>query len=270
MKPIEELTFTDDYMFGYVMKNTEICKGVLERLLNIKIQKLDFPELQKSIVPHYESKGIRLDVYVQDSNRVFDVEIQNILDDDLPKRTRYYQSMMDIDLLLKGKNYSELKESFVIFVCKDDYFGKNFPCYSFSNICHENHSICLDDKTHKIIFNAEAFQNEKDLEKKSILEYIKNKNSTSDFTKMIDKIVEQTKENQAFRGDYMAWGLAEQDAEKRGYKAGISDGAYKNAVETVKKALAMQLTFEDISKLTNLPLETIEQLSKIQNTEASL
>lgn len=102
MKPIEELTFTDDYMFGYVMKNTEICKGVLERLLNIKIEKLDFPELQRSIV---------------------------------------------------------------IFVCKDDYFGKNFPCYSFSNICHENHSICLDDKTHKIIFNAGAFQNEKDLEK---------------------------------------------------------------------------------------------------------
>jgi len=26
MKPIEELTFTDDYMFGYVMRNEEICK----------------------------------------------------------------------------------------------------------------------------------------------------------------------------------------------------------------------------------------------------
>ena len=270
MKPIEELTFTDDYMFGYMMRNPEICKGLLERLLQIKIEKLEYPELQKTITPHYENKGVRLDVYVQDSNRVFDVEVQNILDDDLPSRTRYYQSMMDIDLLLKGKKYSELKESFIIFVCKDDFYEEGFPCYSFSNLCHEKRTLEFGDKTHKIIFNAGAFQNEKDLEKKSILEYIKNKNSTSDFTKMIDKIVEQTKENQAFRGDYMAWGLAEQDAEKRGYKAGISDGAYKNAVETVKKALAMQLTFEDISKLTNLPLETIEQLSKIQNTEASL
>ena len=127
MKPIEELTFTDDYMFGYVMRNEEICKGLLERLLKIKIERLEYPELQKSITPHYENKGVRLDVYVQDSNRVFDVEVQNILDDDLPTRTRYYQSMMDIDLLLKGKNYSELKESYVIFVCKDDFFGENLP-----------------------------------------------------------------------------------------------------------------------------------------------
>ena len=66
MKPIEELTFTDDYMFGYVMRNEEICKGLLERLLNIKIQRLEFPTLQKTIAPHYESEGVRLDVYVQD------------------------------------------------------------------------------------------------------------------------------------------------------------------------------------------------------------
>ena len=86
MKPIEELTFTDDYMFGYVMRNEEICKGLLERLLGIKIQRLEFPTLQKTIAPHYESKGVRLDVYVQDSTRVFDIEIQNSLDEDLPTR----------------------------------------------------------------------------------------------------------------------------------------------------------------------------------------
>ena len=42
-------------------------------------------------------------LYVEDSNRVYDIEIQNVLDENLAKRTRYYQSMMDIDLLLKGK-----------------------------------------------------------------------------------------------------------------------------------------------------------------------
>ena len=107
MKPIEELTFTDDYMFGYVMQNKKVCKGLLERLLNIKIEKLEYPKLQKTISPHFKSKGVRLDVYVEDSNRVFDIEIQNILDDELPTRTRYYQSMMDIDLLSKGKEYSQ-------------------------------------------------------------------------------------------------------------------------------------------------------------------
>ena len=39
MKPIEELTFTDDYMFGHVLRNPDICKELLERLLHIKIEK---------------------------------------------------------------------------------------------------------------------------------------------------------------------------------------------------------------------------------------
>ena len=68
-KPIEELTFTDDFMFGRVMQNPEICKGLLERLLEIKIDKIEYPVLQKTISPHYKSKGIRLDVYVEDSSR---------------------------------------------------------------------------------------------------------------------------------------------------------------------------------------------------------
>ena len=49
LKPIEELTFTDDFMFGRIMQNPEICKGLLERLLEIKIEKIEYPTLQKSI-----------------------------------------------------------------------------------------------------------------------------------------------------------------------------------------------------------------------------
>ena len=200
LKPIEELTFTDDFLFGRVMQNAEICKGFLERMLEIKIEKIEYPELQKSISPHYQSKGIRLDVYVQDSNRVFDIEIQNSLDENLPKRTRYYQSMMDIDLLLKGKNYTELKESFVIFICKKDFFGFNLPCYSFSNTCKEKPDLFLQDEAHKIIFNASAFKQEKNVEKKSILEYISDRTSTTDFTNKLNSLVEKTKLNEIFRG----------------------------------------------------------------------
>ena len=274
LKPIEELTFTDDFMFGRIMQNPEICKGLLERLLEIKIDRIEYPTLQKTISPHYKSKGIRLDVYVQDTNSVFDIEIQNVLDDNLPKRTRYYQSMMDIDLLLKGKNYTELKESFVIFVCKEDFFGLNLPCYSFSNICKENPELQLGDENHKIIFNASAFENEKNVEKKSILEYILDKKSTSDFTEQLDNLVEKTKLNELFRGDYMAWGLAEFDAEQRGkkegYSAGVADGISQGIqqgekqakIETAKNMLLYGDSVEKISQITNLPLATVIELSK--------
>ena len=92
-------------MFGTIMKNERICRGVLERLLHMKIGKIEYPTLQKSISPFYESKGIRLDVYAADDSRIFDIEMQTSITPDLGKRSRYYQSMMDSDNLLKGQNY---------------------------------------------------------------------------------------------------------------------------------------------------------------------
>ena len=47
IKPVEELTFADDFMFGAVMKHPPICKDVLEKLLHISIKRIDYPELQK-------------------------------------------------------------------------------------------------------------------------------------------------------------------------------------------------------------------------------
>ena len=46
MKAIEKLTFTDDYMFGQVMKDERICKGVIERLLPIKVDHVELITLQ--------------------------------------------------------------------------------------------------------------------------------------------------------------------------------------------------------------------------------
>ena len=108
MKAIEDLTFTDDFMFGEIMKNEEICKGIIERLLHIKVEKLALITLQETIAPYYETRGVRFDVYVKDSDKVYDIEIQNKKFAEIEKRTRYYQSMIDMDLLAKGANFKEL------------------------------------------------------------------------------------------------------------------------------------------------------------------
>ena len=95
---------------------------------------------------------------------------------------------------------------------------------------------------------------------------------------MIDLLVEKTKENQTFRGDYMAWGLAEQDAEKRGYNAGVADGisqgisrgiaqgisqgAEQKAIETAKNLLLENLPIDLVVRTTGLPLETVQKLAE--------
>ena len=79
---------------------------------------------------------------------------------------------------------------------------------------------------------------------------------------MIDLLVEKTKENQTFRGDYMAWGLAEQDAEKRGYNAGVIQGAEQKAIETAKNFIKMGFPLEQVAQGTDLPLETVQKLAE--------
>ena len=155
MKPLDELTFIDDYMFGEVMKNKEICKGVLERLTHLKIRDIEYPELQKALKVGYESHGIRLDVYVKDSNKVYDIEMQAHRYDDLGSRTRFYQSLIDADSLLRGMDYKNLPESIIIFICKDDPFSDGIQRYTFRTKCDESESANFNRAVRKLQFSEQ-------------------------------------------------------------------------------------------------------------------
>ena len=268
-KPIDELFFTDDYMFGTVMRNAEICKSILETLLNIQIEKLEYPELQKSISTYYESKGVRLDVYVKDSNKVFDIEVQNDSAISLPKRMRYYQSMVDMDSLLKGKDYSELKESFIIFICQYDPFTEGLPCYTFKNLCIQDKNLELSDETTKIIFNSTAYDKEKNVDIRKFLKYIRTKVPTSNLTDKINNMVEEQKENDKFRTEYLSMNLHDRDITRKafaegealGIEKGISQGAEQKAIETAKNFLKLGLSIEKVAEGTGLTFEKVQELA---------
>ena len=95
------------------MSRKRICKKVLERILHIEISDIHYLEAEKPMKPSYRSKGVRLDVYVCDDARtVYNIEMQvrQPEGDGLSKRTRYYQSMIDADLLAAGADYDELNQ----------------------------------------------------------------------------------------------------------------------------------------------------------------
>lgn len=56
-KRLKELTIKDNFMFGAVMMDEDNCKGLLERVLEIQIGRVDVSK-EKSIVYHPEYKGI--------------------------------------------------------------------------------------------------------------------------------------------------------------------------------------------------------------------
>ena len=115
-KKWEELEITDDFLFGKVMRNPELCKRTIEAILNIEVDRIDYLEEQKTIDMSLDAKSVRLDVYVKDGNNtVYNIEMQPVKRDNLPKRSRYYQGMIDLELIEKGEYYSKLNRSYVIF-----------------------------------------------------------------------------------------------------------------------------------------------------------
>ena len=138
-KRYEELTISDDFMFGKAMGDKVLCRDVLERLLEEKVGELEDVQPQREFRYTSGGKPVRLDMYTRDKKRMYDAEMQNLNHQsveklELPKRSRFYQSTMDTDHLSKGKSYRELPEGRVLFLCTFDPFGKGYAKYSFQNL----------------------------------------------------------------------------------------------------------------------------------------
>ena len=59
----QSLTPSDDFVFSKMMRNKAICKGLVETLLSFDIDRIEYPEEQKSIDIAMDAKSVRLDVY---------------------------------------------------------------------------------------------------------------------------------------------------------------------------------------------------------------
>mgnify|MGYP003339990709 CR=1 FL=1 len=152
-KNYEDLTITDNFMFCKVMSDVELCREVIETLLSIKIERLEQVHSEHTLNPDVLSKGVRCDVYVKDSDNVYDIELQMCKKSNLALRSRYYQSVFDVDTLEMGESYEKLKMSYIIFLCPFDYFGGEHPVLTFENMARENSLIKLNDKVLKIFYN---------------------------------------------------------------------------------------------------------------------
>ncbi len=259
-KTVDDLTFTDNGMFQEVLRDPEICAELVERLLHIRVKHIKYPELEKTIAPYYTTKGVRLDVYLKDEDKIIDVEIQSYPQEALGKRTRYYQSMIDIDALMKGEDYSELKDSYILFICKYDPFRDEnekpfaLPCYTFTNICQENPHVNLNDKSVKVIYNASAYKAEKDERIRAFLHFIHtNEPGKDDFSNKLSALVEKVKDNDRFRSDYTAMNLDITRAAKK-------EGREEKAIEDAKNMLKENISSEITARCTGLPLEKIVEL----------
>lgn len=69
--------------------------GVVENLLGVKVSRIEFLTSQHTIDAAYSGKGVRLDAYLEDESRIFDIEIQTVVKADEGLRMRYYQGIIE-------------------------------------------------------------------------------------------------------------------------------------------------------------------------------
>ena len=234
----ESLTLSNDFMFSKVMRDKEICRETLEILLDKKIGEITYIDNQKTIDINYDAKSVRLDVYVEDENRIYNIEMQVVNKKDLAKRSRYYQGMIDLNAIEKGEIYRDLKESIVIFICKFDPFGKGLSKYTFENICNENKELYLKDGTSKVFFNTKDYYKERSEDAKSFLEYIeKETTSENNFVKKLEQKIKNIKENKVWRAEFMTLLMREQEIARDNFEKGMAEGVIKGREEGIAEGV---------------------------------
>lgn len=196
-------------------------------VLGEKIKEIRYPELQKAMKMRYESKGIRLDVYVEDEREtVYNIEIQTSSNRNLPKRTRYYRGVIDLNVLQAGMGYKNLKKSFVIFFCTYDPFGQGRYVYTFESRCMEDLQLPLGDDSIVIILNTKGTEGEISEELLDLLSYMDGNTPASEYTRNLERDIEGVKESKEWRREYMV--MAERD------RNNIDLGKYAEKVATIR------------------------------------
>ena len=142
-------------------------------------------------------------------------------------------------------------------------------------------SQIVDDKTHKIFYNVNAFEKlSNDVETKAFLEYLCKHQSTTKFTQSLETAVYRNKNNQNWRQNYMTlaydmhmvakeaakeafengFSAGEERGRNEGISIGLSQGAQQAKLETAKKLLSIGLSQDQIASVTGLSIEEIEKL----------
>ena len=229
-----QLNLSDFALFLSVMKVKEAYADVLSIILDEPNLRLKEVKAEQVILNKSGKRAIRLDAWALDwENRQFNMEMQNdASSDDVRKRSRFYQSMIDTPVLKAGKEtrYKNLPSTAIIFITQDDIFGKDLAMYTFSERCEEVPDLPLGDGTTKIFVNMASMNGRPDLV--SLLQYMRHTTLDNpdvlvrdkrilDLNRIVSE-VKQSEEWEAVKMNILEIGL--QQGIERGMEQGLAQG----------------------------------------------
>ena len=241
------------------MSEPALCAEMLRRIFpEIDVGEIKFIETQKTLRNALHVRGVRFDILTSTTRNIFDIEAQKRRLKDLYKRPRAYHIAIGYDALNKNSlkksgSYENLPNTYVIFICTFDLFGKDRHIYTFKNFCVEDKEITLDDGTYTIFLNTEGKLNDVSPELENFLKFVgKGKLAEGDtFIKILDEKIKDAKHNTMWRDEYML--LLTREDEK--FAEGVQTGSNKEkerVASDMLKSFIEDVDWADIKELAQL------------------
>lgn len=169
------VNLSDFALFLSVMKYPEAHESVLSIIMDEPDLKLARVHVEEVVLNAIGKRAIRLDAWAEsEDERQFVTEMQNdTQNDDVRRRSRFYQGLLDTPILKAGKKtkYRELPSTIVTFITQEDIFGLDRAMYTFTEQCEEIQGLHLGDGTKKIFLNMSSKNGRAELV--SLLQYMK-------------------------------------------------------------------------------------------------
>jgi hypothetical protein len=159
----ENLRLMDDDFLSLVFdRNIEAT----EFLLHVILQREDLKVMEVVGQRDYKNpvvggRSIRIDIYAKDADGyIYDIEIQRSDEGADSHRARFHSGMIDTRMLKAGQDFTELKDSYIIFITERDVMGAGFPLYHIEKKILET-GADFNDGSHIIYVNG-AYKNDND------------------------------------------------------------------------------------------------------------
>ena len=268
-----QFNLSDFALFLSVMKDPRAYRCVLSVFMDEPDIELQDVKVEQVVLNKSGKRAIRLDAWAKPvDNRQFNMEMQNdVRQDDLRKRSRFYQGMLDTPILKSGKEtrYRMLPSTVIIFITQEDIFGRDRAKYTFTEQCEEVPDLELDDGTTKIFFNMESKNGAPELI--SMLSYMKDTRLNNPDILVKDKrivelndIVEEVKDSEE-------WEAVKMNILEIGIEKGMQQGAEKKMLELVEKKLKKGQTISQIADALEESEEKIQEIAdSIQKDKSPL
>ena len=245
-KTLQELNLTDDFLFDVATEELENCKAIIELTTGLRLKSLKWKSGQKVIHNLPGKRGVRLDFIAEsEDGRIFDVEMQNRNEGNIPKRTRFYQALIDAPILKSGeRGFDKMNPLYIIIICNYDPYGKKKYCYTFDNQCKEVPGLRLGDEVTKLLLSTKG-ENEEEVPKELVdfLHYVTESNENGlpdecdERLKRLHESIREIKASADMEVEYMKMEERERIIRDEGVEFGKQLGIINGKIEAVLELL---------------------------------